>query len=148
MNFQGIQETLSTWKTWVSSLSGERTMQKWLSVSGTVVTLSCLASLGQATPATVPPDGEFYDHAAVVRCQTATEEYFSWQGQVEWETHAALAFFNEYRDLQIITARGNHPDGIVWADCAINQDTGKIFVYDFAPGPYNPTIEPPELLTP
>ena len=97
----------------------------------------------------MPPDGEFYDHAAVLRCQKATEVYFGWEGEVEWETHAALAFYNEFRDLQMVTARGKHPEGTVWADCAINHDTGGIVVYDFAPGPYNgPSEEPEELLTP
>ena len=130
----------------LSSFGGQTT-RKWLSVSGMVVTLSSLAFLAQATQATVPPDGEFYDHAAVLRCQTAAEEYFGWEGEVEWEAQAALAFWNEYRSVQMITARGEHPEGIVWADCAIS-DTGSIVVYDFAPGPYNPPIEPPELLTP
>ena len=110
--------------------------------------LSSLAFLAQDTQATVPPDGEFYDHAAVLRCQAATEEYFGWEGKVEWETHAALAFYNEFRDLQMVTARGKHPEGTVWADCAINHDTDRVIVYDFAPGPYNPLIEPEELLTP
>ena len=113
-----------------------------------MVTLSSLAFLAQAPTQATPEDGEFYDHAAVLRCQEATEEYYGWQGQVEWETYAALAFYNEFRDLQMITARGKHPEGTVWADCAINIDTGRIFVYDFAPGPYNPPTEPPELLTP
>ena len=111
-----------------------------------MVTLSTLAFLAQDTQATIPPDGEFYDHA-VLRCQAATEEYFGWEGKVEWETHAALAFYNDFRDLQMVTSRGKHPEGTVWADCAINQDTDRIFVYDFAPGPYNPDIEPPQLMT-
>ena len=111
-----------------------------------MVLLSTLVSSVTATPA-IPPDGEFYDHAAIVRCQQATEEYFGWEGIVEWETHAALAFWNDYREVQMITARGIHPEGTVWADCAINIDTDNIFVYDFAPGPYNPPTEPPELLT-
>ena len=127
--------------------SGGQMAKKWLSVILTTVTSTLLVSSAIATPA-IPPDGEFYDHAAVLRCQAATEEYFGWEGKVEWETGAALAFYNQYRDLQMITARGKHPEGTVWADCAINIETGKIFVYDFAPGPYNPTIEPPELLTP
>ena len=109
--------------------------------------LSSSASLVKATQA-IPPDGEFYDHAAVLRCQEATEVYFGWEGEVEWDTAGALAFYNEYRDLQMITAKGEHPEGIVWADCAINLETGRILVYDFAPGPYNPTIEPPGVLTP
>ena len=121
-------------------------MLKWLSVSGMVVMSSILAFSGPGT--TRPTDGEFYDHAAVLRCQEATEEYFGWEGEVEWETYAALAFYNEYRNLQMVTARGKHPEGTVWADCAINHETGGIVVYDFASGPYNPPTEPPELLTP
>ena len=113
-----------------------------------MVLLSTSAFSDTTTPA-IPPDGEFYDHAAVLRCQEATEEYFGWEGIVEWESHAALAFYNEYRNLQMITARGKHPDGTVWGDCAINHETGRIIVYDFAPGPYNgPNEEPEELLTP
>ena len=96
----------------------------------------------------MPQDGEFYDRAAIVRCAEATEEYFGWEGMVEWEMHAALAFHNDYKSLQMITVRGKHPEGTVWGDCAINVETDKIFVYDFAPGPYNPPTEPPELLTP
>ena len=111
------------------------------------MTLSSLAFLAQGTQATIPPDGEFYDHEAVLRCQEATEVYFGWEGKVEWETRAALAFWNEFKDVQMVTARGKHPEGTVWADCAINS-SGSIVVYDFAPGPYNPTIEPEELLTP
>ena len=126
--------------------SGVQMMQRLLSVSGTVLLLSSSAFSDTTTQA-IPPDGEFYDHAAVTRCQEATEEYFGWQGQVEWETGAALAFWNEYRSVQMITTRGEHPEGIVWGDCAIS-DTGSIVVYDFAPGPYNPPNEPPELLTP
>ena len=95
-----------------------------------------------------PEDGEFYDRAAIDRCTKETEEYFGWVGQVEWESHAALAFYNDYKNLQMVTARGIHPEGTVWADCAINHDTNRVIVYDFAPGPYNPTIEPEELLTP
>ena len=130
----------------VSSFGGQM-MQRLLSVSGMVLLLSSSAFSDTATQA-IPPDGEFYDHAAIVRCQQATEEYFGWEGQVEWEAAAALAFFNEYKNLQMITTRGIHPEGVVWGDCAINHDTDRIFVYDFAPGPYNPTLEPPELLTP
>ena len=126
--------------------SGGQMAKKWLSVILTTVTSTLLVSSATATPA-IPPDGEFYDHAAVTRCQEATEEYFGWQGQVEWETGAALAFWNEYRSVQMVTTRGLHPEGIVWGDCAIS-DTGSIVVYDFAPGPYNPSVEPPELMTP
>jgi hypothetical protein len=95
----------------------------------------------------IPPDGEFYDRAAIELCTRETEEYFGWVGDVEWEAHAALAFWNEFKDVQMVTARGQHPEGTVWADCAINS-SGTVVVYDFAPGPYNPTIEPEELLTP
>ena len=91
----------------------------------------------------IPPDGEFYDHAAVVQCQQATEEYFGWVGQVEWESGMALAFWNEYKDVQMVTTRGQHPEGTVWGDCAINS-SGTIVVYDFAPGPYNNTIDTEE----
>ena len=127
--------------------SGGQMAKRWLSVTFTIVTSTLLVSSATATPA-IPPDGEFYDHAAVVRCQEATEEYFGWEGIVEWETHAALAFWNEYREVQMITARGQHPEGVVWGDCAINS-SGSIVVYDFAPGPYNgPNEEPEELLTP
>ena len=126
--------------------SGGQMAKKWLSVILTTVTSTLLVSSATATPA-IPPDGEFYDHAAVTRCQKATEVYFGWEGEVEWETGRALAFWNEYKDVQMVTARGKHPEGTVWADCAINS-SGSIVVYDFAPGPYNPTIEPTELLTP
>ena len=122
-------------------------MRRLLSVSGMMVLLSTSASSDTATQP-IPSNTEFYDHAAIVRCQQATEEYFGWEGIVEWETHAALAFWNDYREVQMITARGIHPEGTVWADCAINV-SGTIVVYDFAPGPYNgPNEEPEELLTP
>ena len=127
-------------------LFGEQMGPKWLSVTFITATFTLLAFSAPGT--TRPTDGEFYDHAAVLRCQEATEVYFGWEGEVEWETHAALAFYNDYRNLQMVTARGKHPEGTVWADCAINHDTGGIVVYDFAPGPYNPPTEPPELLTP
>ena len=126
--------------------SGGQMAKKWLSVILTTVTSTLLVSSATATPA-IPPDGEFYDREAIVRCTKEAEIYFGWEGKVEWEAHAALAFWNEYRSVQMITARGEHPEGIVWADCAISE-TGSIVVYDFAPGPYNPPIEPPELLTP
>ena len=127
--------------------SGVQMAQRLLSVSATVLLLSSSAFSDQTTSPTPPPDGEFYDFAAVVRCQKATEEYFGWEGQVEWEYHAALAFWNEFKSVQMVTTRGQHPEGTVWGDCAIS-DTGSIVVYDFAPGPYNPPNEPPELLTP
>ena len=111
-----------------------------------MVLLSTSAFSDTGTPA-IPPDGEFYDHAAVLRCEAATQEYFNWE-EVDWDTAGALAFYNEYRDLQMVTVKGEHPEGIVWGDCAINLETGRIFVYDFAPGPYNPPIEPPGVLTP
>ena len=130
----------------VSSFGGQ-TMRRLLSVSGTVLLLSSSAFSDTTTPATIPPDGEFYDRAAIERCTKEAEVYFGWEGEVEWEAQAALAFWNEYRSVQMITARGEHPEGIVWADCAISE-TGSIVVYDFAPGPYNPPTEPPELLTP
>ena len=124
----------------VSSYTGQ-TMQRLLSVTGTMAVLTMSVSSATATQV-IPPDGEFYDHAAVLRCQKEAEIYFGWEGQVQWETQAALAFWNEYRSVQMVTARGEHPEGIVWADCAIS-DTGSIVVYDFAPGPYNPPrIEP------
>ena len=107
-----------------------------------MVLLSMLVSSATATQV-IPPDGEFYDHAAVTRCQKEAEIYFGWEGQVQWETQAALAFWNEYRSVQMVTARGEHPEGIVWADCAIS-DTGSIVVYDFAPGPYNPPNTDPD----
>ena len=107
-----------------------------------------LVFLVQAPTQATPEDGEFYDRAAVIRCTDAAENYFGWEGKVEWESHAALAYYNDYRNLQMVTARGTHPEGTVWADCAINYETGGIVVYDFAPGPYNPPTEPPELLTP
>ena len=129
------------------SFTGQ-TAKRLLSVSGLVVLLSTSAFSDTATPVTRPPDGEFYDSEAVDRCAAATEEYFGWEGMVEWEWHAALAFYNEYKSLQMITIRGKHPEGTVWGDCAINHETDRIFVFDFAPGPYNPAIEPPELLTP
>ena len=112
-----------------------------------MVLLSTSAFSDTAT-SPIPPDGEFYDHAAVLRCEDATEEYFGWQDQVVWDTAGALAFYNEFRDLQMITVKGEHPEGIVWGDCAINHETGRIIVYDFAPGPYNPPIEPPGVVTP
>ena len=112
-----------------------------------MVLLSTSVSSDTVTPA-IPPDGEFYDRAAVERCQEATEEYFGWQGEVEWEMHAALAFWNEYKEVQMITTRGQHPEGTVWGDCAINS-SGTLVVFDFAPGPYSgPNEEPEELLTP
>ena len=126
--------------------SGVQMMQRLLSVSGMVLLLSSSAFSDQAT-SPIPPDGEFYDRAAIERCTKEAEVYFGWEGEVEWEAQAALAFWNEYRNVQMITARGEHPEGIVWADCAISE-TGSIVVYDFAPGPYNPPTEPPELLTP
>ena len=48
----------------------------------------------------------------------------------------------------MVAARGKDPEGNVWADCAVKYETGRIVVYDFAPGPYDPPTEPPELLTP
>ena len=103
--------------------------------------------LGSSAVATSPirPDGEFYDHAAVLRCQKATEEYFGWK-EVKWDTNGALAFYNQYRNLQMVTVKGEHVDGTVWADCAINKETDRIFVYDFASGPYPHTINPDEEL--
>ena len=109
-----------------------------------MATLSILASSATATPP-IPSDGEFYDHAAVLRCQSATEEYFGWE-EVKWDTAGALAFYNEYRNLQMVTVKGEHVDGTVWADCAINHETDRIFVYDFAPGPYPHEIDPDEEL--
>ena len=115
--------------------------EELLNVSGLMVILSTLVSSATAMQV-IPPDGEFYDHAAVLRCQKATEVHYGWEGKVEWETRAALAFWNDFKDVQMVTARGKHPEGTVWADCAIS-DTGSIVVYDFAPGPYNPPrIEP------
>ena len=122
-------------------------MQRLLSVASITAMSTSLVFLAQTPTQATPEDGEFYDFAAIVRCQKATEEYFGWEGQVEWEYHAALAFWNDFKSVQMITTRGQHPDGVVWGDCAIS-DTGSIVVYDFAPGPYNPPTEPPELLTP
>ena len=123
-------------------------MQRLLSAASITAMSTSLVFLAQAPTQATPEDGEFYDRAAIVRCAEATEEYFGWEGMVEWEMHAALAFYNDYKSLQMITVRGKHPEGTVWGDCAINVETDKIFVYDFAPGPYNPPTEPPELLTP
>ena len=130
----------------VSSFGGQ-TMQRLLSAASITVMSTSLVFLAQAPTQATPEDGEFYDRAAIERCTKEAEVYFGWEGEVEWEARAALAFWNEYRSVQMITARGEHPEGIVWADCAIS-DTGSIVVYDFAPGPYNPPTEPPELLTP
>ena len=46
----------------------------------------------------------------------------------------------------MVTVKGEHVDGTVWADCAINKETDRIFVYDFAPGPFPHTIDPNEEL--
>ena len=54
----------------------------------------------------------------------------------QWETREQpLAFYNEYRDVQMITARGKHPEGLSGADDCAFHDTGSIVVYDFAPDP-------------
>ena len=112
-----------------------------------MVLLSILVSSVTATPATIPPDGEFYNHEAVLRCQAGTEEYFGWS-DVKWDTAGALAFMNQYKDMMQVTVKGEMAEGIVWGDCSINLETDRLFVHDFAPGPYNPTIEPPGVLTP
>ena len=130
------------------SLFGGQMTQRLLSVSGVVLLLSTSAFSDQTTSVTRPPDGEFYDAVAVDRCAAATEEFFGWEGKVEWEVHAALAYFNEFKNKQMVTIRGKHPDGTVWGDCSIDYDTDAIIVHDFAPGPYNPPNEPPEILTP
>ena len=54
-----------------------------------MVLLSILGSSATATQV-IPPDGEFYDRAAIERCTKAAEVYFGWEDQVEWEAHAAL----------------------------------------------------------
>ena len=108
-----------------------KTGQRLLSVAGTMATLSILASSAIATPP-IPSDGEFYDHAAVLRCQSATEEYFGWEN-VKWDTAGALAFYNEYGTNG--NCKGEHVDGTVWADCASIK---KLIVSLYMISPPNP----------
>lgn len=93
-----------------------------------MVLLSSSASLAQDIQQTTDP---------VLRCQRQTEVHHNWQGMVEWNETAVLNFVNEYENLRMITVKGEHPEGVVWGDCAINTETGTIIVYDFASGPYN-----------